>query len=162
VGYNRDDYAQTMTAGSHGLTLELKRIFLAPPVVVFAAFTDPNELATWWGPSGFTIPSVEFDARVGESYRIEMEPPQGDRFYLTGEFHEVDPPARLGYTFVWEEPNPDDVETRVELRFRDLGESTEVSLTQGPFRTEDRRALHRDGWTDSLDKLERLVADQTA
>jgi uncharacterized protein YndB with AHSA1/START domain len=79
---------------------------------------------------------------------------------LTGEFREVDPPARLAYTFVWEQPDPDDVETQVGLSFRDLGESTEVAFTQGPFKTEARRALHRDGWTDGFDKLERLVSAQ--
>jgi uncharacterized protein YndB with AHSA1/START domain len=151
-----------MTAGSHGLTLELKRILLAPPVVAFAAFSDPNQLAEWWGPRGFTVPSLEFDPRVGERFRIEMQPPEGDRFHLAGEFREVDPPARLAFTFVWDPPDPDDLETLVALSFRDLGESTEVNLTQGPFTTEARRTLHRDGWTDSLDKLERLVADQTA
>jgi len=44
-----------------------------------------------------------------------MQPPEGDRFYLTGEFREVDPPARLAYTFIWEYPDPDDVEMLVEL-----------------------------------------------
>ena len=151
-----------MTAGSNGLTLELKRVLPAPPATVFVALSDPTELAKWWGPSGFTTPSLEFNPRVGESYRIEMQPPEGERFYLSGEFREVDPPARLAYSFLWEEPDPDDVATEVDLRFRDLGESTEVALTQGPFRTEARRALHRDGWTDSFDKLERLLADQTA
>ena len=87
-----------------------------------------------------------------------MQPPEGDRFYLAGEFRELDPPARLAYTFVWEDPAPDDVETVVGLSFRDLGEATEVALTQGPFKTEARRALHRDGWTDSFDKLERLIS----
>ena len=59
-------------------------------------------------------------------------------------------------------PIPTTSRRTLTLSFRDLGESTEVALTQGPFKTEDRRALHRDGWTDSLDKLERLLADQTA
>ena len=138
--------------------LEMKRILPAPAPVVFAAFSDPDELVKWWGPRGFTTPSLEFQARVGKRYRIEMQPPEGDAFYLTGEFREVDPPARLAYTFVWEEPDPDDVETLVVLSFRNRGESTEVALTQGPFKTEARRALHRDGWTDSFDKLERLIS----
>ena len=90
----------------------------------------------WWGPAGFTIPSLEFDPRVGDSYRIEMQPPEGDHFYLTGEFREFAPPARLVYTFIYEDPDPDDVETLVDLSFRDLGESTEVAFTQGPFKTE--------------------------
>ena len=149
-----------MNARSDELVLALERVLPAPPPVVFAAFSDANELAKWWGPEGFTTPSLEVQARVGESYRIEMQPPEGDSFYLTGEFREVDPPARLAYTFVWEPPEPDDVETLVALSFRDLGESTEVTFTQGPFKTEARRALHRDGWTDSFDKLERLISAQ--
>jgi uncharacterized protein YndB with AHSA1/START domain len=78
--------------------------------------------------------------------------------YLTGEFREVDPPTRLTYTLRWEEPDPDDVETQVDLSFRDLGESTEIVFTQGPFLTEARLELHRDGWTDGFDKLEQLLS----
>jgi uncharacterized protein YndB with AHSA1/START domain len=147
-----------MTSKITTLMLEMERVLPAPPAIVFAAFTDPDELAGWWGPEGFTTPSLEFSPRVGETYRIEMQPPEGDRFYLTGEFREVEPPARLAYTFVWEDPDPDDVETLVVLSFRNLGEATEVALTQGAFKTEARRALHRDGWTDSFDKLERLIS----
>jgi len=105
-----------------------------------------------------TVPSLEFDPRVGASYRLEMQPPGGDPFYLTGEFREFDPPVRLAFTFVYEDPDPDDVDTLVELSFWDLGESTEVVFTQGPFETAARRALHRDGWTDSFDKLEQFIS----
>jgi uncharacterized protein YndB with AHSA1/START domain len=59
---------------------------------------------------------------------------------------------------LWEDPDPDDVETLVELSFRDLGESTEVAAAQGAFKTEPRRELHRNGWTDSFDKLERPLS----
>jgi uncharacterized protein YndB with AHSA1/START domain len=145
-------------AQSDELTLEITRVLPAARSVVFEAFSDPNELAKWWGPAGFSTPSLELEARVGESYRIEMQPPQGDRFYLTGEFRVVDPPARLAYTFVWEDPDPDDIDTVVDLSYRDLGESTEVALRQGPFKTEARRRLHWDGWTDSFDELERVLS----
>jgi uncharacterized protein YndB with AHSA1/START domain len=147
-----------MTVQSDELTLEIRRVLAAAPSAVFGAFSAPDGLAEWWGPEGFTVPSLEFNPRVGDSYRIEMQPPEGDPFYLTGEFREVDPPARLVYTFVWEEPDPDDVETLVELSFRDLGEATEVVFTQGPFKTEARHELHRNGWTDSLDKLEGFIS----
>ena len=140
------------------LNLEMERILPASPSVVFAAFTDPSELAKWWGPEGFTTPDMKFQAHVGESYTIEMQPPTGDPFHLTGEFREVDPPVRLAYTFAWEPPDPDDVETLVTLSFRDLGGSTEVAFTQGAFKTEARRTLHRDGWGESFDKLERLIS----
>jgi uncharacterized protein YndB with AHSA1/START domain len=46
-------------------TLSLERTFPAPRAVVYRALTDPEELAKWWGPRGFTVPSVEFDPQVG-------------------------------------------------------------------------------------------------
>jgi uncharacterized protein YndB with AHSA1/START domain len=140
-----------------GLTLDLKRVLGAPRAAVFRALTDPDELAKWWGPAGFTAPSIELDLRVGGGYRIAMQPPDGDMFYLSGEFRELDPPSRLAYTFRWEDPDPDDRENVATLTLRDLDESTELILAQGPFATEPRRALHRQGWTDSFDKLEELV-----
>ena len=143
---------------SGDLTLALGRRLPAPPSSVWAAFTGPDRLARWWGPRGFSIPSLHFEPRVGEGYRIEMQPPEGDAFHLAGEFRAVDPPRRLSFTFRWEEPDPDDVENVAELVFRDAGESTELALAQGPFRTEARRALHHDGWSDSLDKLEALLS----
>lgn len=141
-----------------GLTLELTQILRAPPPVIFGLFSDPDQLRRWWGPAGFTIPSLDFRPEPGERYRIEMQPPEGEAFVLTGEFQEVDPPNRIAYSFVWEDPDPDDVETLVELTFTERGGSTEVSFKQGPFKTEDRRELHRNGWGDSFEKLERLTS----
>jgi uncharacterized protein YndB with AHSA1/START domain len=135
-------------------------VVAAPAPVVFTAFTEPDELSRWWGPKGFTVPSLDYRARVGETYRIEMRPPDGEAFWLTGEFREVDPPVRLAYTFVWEDPDPDDVRTLVSLSFRDLEGSTGVALTQGLFKTEARRALHLDGWTDTFDRLEAFLAER--
>lgn len=147
-----------MAAQAGGLTLDMKRVLPAPRSVVFRACTDPDLLARWWGPKGFTSPSVDFDPRVGGSYRIAMQPPEADLFYLSGEFREVDPPARLVYTFRWEDPDPDDRETVVTLSLRELGESTELALSQGSFATEPRHALHAAGWGDGLDKLEELLS----
>ena len=140
------------------LTLDLRRVLPAGRSTVFRAFSAEDELARWWGPEGFVIPRLEWTARVGETYRIEMQPPDGEPFYLAGVFRAVEPGERLEFTFAWEDPDTDDVETLVELSFDDLGSSTEVVLAQGSFKTEARRELHRNGWSDSFDKLERLVA----
>ena len=143
-----------------GLTLEFKRVLPAAPPEVFRLFADPDELAKWWGPAGFSVLSLDFNPAVGSSYRIEMQPPEGDAFYLTGEFREVDPPTRLSFTFVWEPPDPDDVETLVELSFREADDATEVDFRQGTFKTEERRELHRSGWGDSFEKVEAIVGEQ--
>jgi uncharacterized protein YndB with AHSA1/START domain len=137
----------------------MQRVLGAPRSVIFRALTEAQELAKWWGPDGFTIPSVESDLRPGGGYRIAMQPPEGDVFYLVGEFLEVASPERLSYTFRWEDPDPDDRETVVALSLRDMSStSTELVLIQGEFATERRQALHEEGWTQSLNKLEDLVS----
>ena len=82
-----------------------------------------------------------------------MQPPDGEAFIRA-----VDPPARMAYTFTWEPPDPDDVGTLVDLSLHERSGTTEVILDQGRFKTGERLALHRDGWTESFDKLERLLA----
>lgn len=135
------------------LTLHLERVFHAPRSLVFDACTEPELLAKWWGPSGFTSPGIDSDLSVGGRYRIAMQPPEGELFYLAGEFREVDRPSRLAYTFRWEDPDPDDRETVVTISLRATGESTEFVLDQGPFATQARHDLHHAGWTDGLVRL---------
>jgi uncharacterized protein YndB with AHSA1/START domain len=89
-----------------------------------------------------------------------MQPPDGEHFFLAGEFREVAPPTKLAYTFRYEDPDPDDRETVVAVSLRDLGESTALMVDQGPFATEGRRALHEQGWTESLDRLQELITSQ--
>jgi uncharacterized protein YndB with AHSA1/START domain len=143
---------------AEGLALHMTRVLRAPRAIVWKALTDPGELAKWWGPRGFNTPAVDFDAREGLRYRIAMQPPEGDRFQLSGEFREVEPPVRLAYTFNWEPSDPDDRETLVTLSLEDEDGATQLGLTLGTFATEERRALHEQGWGESLDRLEELLA----
>jgi uncharacterized protein YndB with AHSA1/START domain len=140
------------------LQLRITRVLEGTPLAVWRALTEPDLLARWWGPAGFTSPSIALDLRVAGRFRIEMKPPDRDPFFLQGEYREVVRPSRLAYTFRWEEPDPDDRETLVTLSLADLRGKTELALEQGPFATEARLALHRGGWSDSLDKLGELLA----
>jgi uncharacterized protein YndB with AHSA1/START domain len=139
------------------LWLRSTRVLPAPRAAVYAALTEPEELARWWGPHGFTVPAVDLDQRVGGALRIAMQPPEGEPFHLTGELREYDPPARLAFTFRWEPPDPDDRETTVTIALEERDTGTEVQLTQGEFATEARRSLHEEGWNDSFDRLKELL-----
>jgi uncharacterized protein YndB with AHSA1/START domain len=139
--------------------LRLERTLPAPRAVVYRALTDAEELGKWWGPRGFTTPSVDFDPRVGRRYRIAMQPPEGDLFHVLGEFRGVEPPARLAYSFRWDPPAQDDRETVVTLSLEDRGAETAVSLAQGEFATDERCALHEAGWTESFERLERVLRE---
>jgi uncharacterized protein YndB with AHSA1/START domain len=146
--------------GAEAPSVEMTREFPAPPERVIELMTNPGQLAKWWGPRGFSIPSVDFVPRAGANYRIEMQPPEGEAFHLTGTFREVDLPSLLAFSFQWEPADPDDVETVARLSFEAVDDSTRVRLVQGPFKTTERCELHRDGWMESFDKLGDLLVRQ--
>lgn len=139
------------------MRLHLEKILAVPPERVFGAFVDADQLRSWWGPAGYTVPSLRFDATEGEDYRIVMQQPDGSVFHIRGSFRAVEPPRRLDFTFIYEEPDPDDQETLVTLTFDSAESGTRVILDQGPFKTTARLELHREGWNDTLERLERSL-----
>jgi uncharacterized protein YndB with AHSA1/START domain len=140
--------------------LQLERVLSAPRLLVFRMQIEPDLFAQWFGPKRFSATSVDFDVHVGGGYRITLQPPDAESFLVFGEFREIEPPARLAYTFRYELPDPDDRDTVVVLSFGDLGETTSVTVEQGTFATEGRKALHEQGWNDSLDRLEELLGSR--
>src|SRR3954451_3236297 len=105
-----------MTGRPGAGTLELRKALAASRERVFGALTQPRALMRWWGPAGFTVPDIDVDLSVGGRYRFKMQPPGGaEPFHLVGEYLAIEFPSRLVYTFRWEEPDPDDRETVVNL-----------------------------------------------
>ena len=117
-----------MTGDPGGLILHLEKVLQAPKERAFAACVEPEKLAEWWGPAGFTTHSVDLEVRVGGWYRITMQPPDGEAFHLRGEYSKVEPPRHLVYTFEWEEPDPDDQVTVVTLSFLDHREGAKLVI----------------------------------
>jgi uncharacterized protein YndB with AHSA1/START domain len=145
---------------STGTRLHLEKTLVLPPERVFAAFVSADELRRWWGPAGFSVQRIQFDAVEGADYRIVMQPPTGDVFHIRGTVRAVEAPHRLSYTFIYEEPDRDDQETLVTLTFEptDSGTGTRLILDQGPFKTPARLELHRAGWTETLERLGHFLA----
>lgn len=120
--------------------------------------TQPDLFSRWFGPKGFSVRDPDFDVRIGGGYRFSMQPPEGEPFTVSGEFREVDPPARLVYTFLYDPPAQDDVETVVTFALRAVNTSTEVTVDHGPFATEERLSLHEQGWSETLERLEAVLS----
>ena len=66
----------------------ITRVLDAPRSLVFTLWTDPQHMAQWWGPHGFTNPICEMDVRVGGGLRIVMRAPDGVDYPMTGTFRE--------------------------------------------------------------------------
>src|SRR5215471_10587053 len=100
-----------------GMQLHLEKVLDVAPERAFGAFVDAEQLRRWWGPAGFSVPHLQFDPVEGADYRITMQPPVGDVFHIRGTFQAVEAPRRLAFSFIYEEPDPDDQETLVDVTF---------------------------------------------
>jgi len=90
----------TQTTGSSVAErkLVLTRVFDAPRDLVFRAWTDPLQLAQWWGPTGFTNPLCELDLKPHGEIRIDMRGPDGKVYPMSGAFREIVESERLVFT----------------------------------------------------------------
>ncbi|MBA2425301.1 MAG: SRPBCC family protein [Actinobacteria bacterium] len=99
-----------MVASSHTLTVTtpsdreivMTRTFDAPRGLVWEALSKPEHMREWWGPRGFTMPVCEIDLRVGGAYRFVQKGPDGAEYGFRGEYREIVPPERIGWTFEFE------------------------------------------------------------
>ena len=146
-------------------TLQISKTFQANREKVFKAWTTPEALKQWFGPTdGFTVPSAEVDLRIGGKYRLQMKAPDGAVHTVGGVYREVAAPEKLVFTWAWEEGggcgdsgNEQPVETLVTVEFREKGQSTEVLLTHELFPTTESRDKHDEGWAGCLNRLAKVV-----
>jgi uncharacterized protein YndB with AHSA1/START domain len=144
------------------ITLVTKRTFDASPDELFAAWTDPKQVAVWYGPEGFKKTDIHtFDVREGGSYSLTMNAPDGSQHKLRGVFKKVEKPHKLVLTWQWEEGGKNNMtgeETLVTVEFKPVGDSTEMTFTHSGFINEKAKQSHNMGWTGSFNKLEKLLA----
>ena len=146
-------------------TLQLKRTYQATREKVFKAWTDPEALKQWFGPTDdFTTPIAEVDLRVGGKYRIQMKDPSGATHTAVGAYREVKVPEKLVFTWSWEagggcggSEGGAPIETLVTVEFRDRDGETEMILTHEQFPDAETRDKHNEGWTGCLDRLKKAV-----
>jgi len=151
-----------MTDQAANKELVITRIFDAPRELVYRAFTDPDQLAQWFGPVGYSVPrdTVEIDARVGGHQRFVMVSDQNpdDRSAVNARFVEVVENELLVGKETWEGvPELPAAEMYMRLEFHDEGGKTRLVLRQGPY-TEEIEGMAREGWSSSFTKLDRLLA----
>ncbi len=138
--------------------LRITRTFAAPQQKVFEAWTQIEKLTQWLCrvTAQHSTRILEFDARVGGRYRLEVTTPEGSRLLLSGIYREIKSPEKLVFTWQWE-GDPDFGETLVTVEFHAQGKSTEVVLTHERFSSTERRDRHAMGWNGCFDRLTELL-----
>ena len=142
------------------------RVLNAPRELVFKAWTEPKLLAQWWGPRGFTAPVCEADAKVGGKVRIHMLHPQFPNHWTVGEYKEVDRPKKLVFinnaVIAENGVGTPVLEGITTVTFEEQGDKTKLTihaiLTKIAPGMEAAYKGMNQGWNESIDKLEELLA----
>lgn len=145
----------------------ITRVFDAPRALVWRAWTEPEMLAQWFGPRGFTSSVPELDLRVGGKLRIVMHGPDGNDYPAACEFREIVASERL--VFVNNAVDKDGkvlLEGLTTVTFAEQGGKTTMTLhTHAVGRVPAAKQMlagMEAGWTQSIDKLGELVINPSS
>lgn len=163
-------------AEQNSKSIVIERVFDAPVEKVWDAWTNPEMVKKWWGPKGFTAPSIKVDLKVGGKYVFAMRGPAGSQWdkvmYSAGVYQEIVPHEKIVTTDYFSDEHgnrvspadydmPDDTPNDMSLtvKFEDAGEGkTKLSIIYAAPETEEQyQAMIKsgmvEGWNSSLDKL---------
>jgi uncharacterized protein YndB with AHSA1/START domain len=138
-------------------TVRLHRVLAAKTEKVYRAFLEPDAMAKWLPPNGFTGTMHHSDPTVGGSYKMSFRNfTTGHSHSFGGRYLELVPHERLRYTDVFEDPNlPGEIQVTVTLRKVSVG--TEISIVQEGLPDVIPIEACYLGWQESLRNLAKLV-----
>lgn len=150
--------AEVRNSGSAAGELVIRRTFNAPRELVFRAWTEPQLLAQWSCPRGFTCTEQRGELRVGGAFFARMRSSEGTEHRLRGVYREIVPPERLVFTHRWvDESGTLGPETLVTVMLAERDGRTEMMFHQGIFSSVEARDGHGHGWSSCFERLTELL-----
>ncbi len=140
--------------------IRITRIYDAPVQAVWDAWTDPAQVAQWWGPRGFTITTHSKDLRTGGSWIYTMHGPDGTDYPNSTAYLEVVPLAKLVYDHGANDDRP--ALFRVTVLFSEVDGKTKMDMTMGLESAEaakqTRHFIKQAGGNSTWDRLAEYLA----
>jgi uncharacterized protein YndB with AHSA1/START domain len=146
----------TYASSSKKRELTIERVFDAPRDLVFQAWTEPEHMAQWWGPRGFTLPICEMEFRAGGKFRFVMRGPDGKEYPFQGTYLEIAEAERILFQGVIHDEPGHQVWTTVT--FADDKGKTKVTVQQTYSFESDATRGAQEGWRQTLDRLGEYLA----
>jgi len=141
------------------------RLLDAPPALVFPLWTEARHLSKWFAPRHFTVPECSCDARVGGEIRLTMRSPDGTDFPMKAVFEQLVPNQSI-VTRNWagfDAEGKPGFETLQTYTFTAEGDKTRLDVKAEVIWMDERMAPAiagmEPGWSQTLDKLEGVIAD---
>ncbi len=139
----------------------LNETFNCSPNELFKWMVEPHRICQWFGPKLLKVGRVETDVSLGGAYRIELLKPNGESFFIQGEYLEIEIPTKLSFTFAYiglHNAPPNSV-VKISLKAIDKNVS-QLSLIQKFHTAPPDMEQRAKAWKGMLSKLEKMVADK--
>lgn len=146
-----------MTASNTAHAVRLHRVLRAPAERLYRAFLDPDAMAKWLPPHGFTGKVHQMDAREGGSYKMSFTNlTTGQSHSFGGTYLELKPNERIRHTDIFDDPNLPG-EMVVTVSFRPVFCGTELQVVQEGIPSAIPLEACYLGWQESLTLLAQLT-----
>jgi uncharacterized protein YndB with AHSA1/START domain len=135
--------------------IRLTRIYNAPVKTVWEAWTDPNQVAQWWGPRGFSLTTHSHNLKTGGTWDYTMHGPDGVDYHNVTQYLEVEPQARLIYDHGGSHDRPPLF--RVTVTFTEMKGKTKMEMSMRldspEAAAETKKFIKRAGGEATWDRL---------
>lgn len=153
-----------MPATANANEIAITRFYDAPVQMVWDAWTDPEQVAQWWGPRGFTLTTHSKDLRPGGSWVYTMHGPDGVDYPNDTKYIEVVPHSRLVYDHGANDGRPPLF--RVTVDFTDMNGKTRMdmrmTLPTADAARETKKFVREVGGNSTWDRLAEYLAMETS
>ena len=171
----KGSYMTNTTENVEKRDLVITRLFDAPIELVWRAWTDPEYVIRWWGPTGFTSPSCKIDFREGGKFVFHMRAPKdfqgGQDFYTAGVYKKIVPLRLIEFSQGLADKDGNRIDPRAmsmpadfpkeipsALAFKQIGGKTELTATEYGWTVGQMRDMSEAGLSQCLDKLAEVLA----
>ncbi|PJI87176.1 SRPBCC domain-containing protein [Sphingomonas koreensis] len=138
--------------------ISIERVFDAPRALVFANWTNAEDVAAWFAPDGFSVLRCDLAAKPGGQWAVTFRSEAGDVHEEFGEFLDVREPDRLEFTLTQRSNGKSGPKTTVTVAFADKGGKTHMAFQQSGYSSKDMRDGNAEGWAECFRKLEAHLA----
>ncbi len=153
-----------MAAKNKSNAIRIVRIYDAPVEAVWDAWTDPDQVAKWWGPRGFTLTTHSKDFRPGGNWTYTMHGPDGTDYPNTTFYYEIEKHAKLVYDHGANDDQPP--KFRVTVLFSEIDGKTQLDMTMTlatPEAAEEtRQFIKKAGGESTWDRLAEYLKKESA
>jgi uncharacterized protein YndB with AHSA1/START domain len=122
------DVQSTSANSTANREIVIERIFDAPRELVWEAWTNPEHVAKWWGPDGFTTTITKMDFRVGGVWKLTMHGPDGKNYPNSSVFREIAEPERIVFAHGGRREHGPSANFLSTWTFEALGKQTRVTM----------------------------------